>query len=75
MVDSTSTEMHTRDVTAPVPLRADQVTAISLSNMMSLIKLREKGATKVSKMPSGVFRRILEYYIPTKLCYRYSEPY
>ena len=42
--------------------------------MMSLIKLRQKGATKVSKLPSGVFRRILEYHIPKALCFRYSEP-
>ena len=74
MVDSTSTEILIRDVIVPVLLRADQVTAISFSNSMSLMRLRHKGATKVTKLPSGVFRRILEYYIPTELCCRYSEP-
>ena len=77
MVDSTSTEMHTHDVFAPVLLRADplgSVTAISFSNMMSLLRLRQKGATKVTKLPSGVFRCILEYHIPKELCCRYSEP-
>ncbi len=41
---------------------------------MSLMRLRQKGATKVTKLPSGVFRRILEYYFPTELYCRYSEP-
>ena len=42
---------------------------------MSVIKLRSKGATKVSKLPKGVFRCILEYQFAKALSWRYSEPY
>ena len=43
--------------------------------MLAVVKLRQKGTTMVSKLPSGVFRHMLEYKIPTELRYRYSEPY
>ena len=42
---------------------------------MSLIKLRQSGATKVSKLPKGVFKCILEYQLLKVLQHRYSEPY
>ena len=43
--------------------------------MLAVVKLRQKGTTMVSKLPSGVFRHMLEYKIPTELRYRCSEPY
>ncbi len=44
------------------------------SNMLAVVKLREKGTTMVSKLPRGVFRHMLEYKFPNELCYRYSDP-
>ncbi len=34
------------------------------SNMLAVVKLRQKGTTMVSKLPAGVFRHMLEYEIP-----------
>ena len=45
------------------------------SNMLAVVKLRQKGTTMVSKLPSGVFRHMLEYKFPKVLFYRYSKPY
>ena len=45
------------------------------SNALAVIKLRSKGATKVSKLPKGVFRCIIEYQFPIELSWRYSDPY
>ncbi len=45
------------------------------SNMQAVIKLRQKGTTMVSKLPSGVFRHVLEYKFPSELSFRYSQPY
>ncbi len=42
--------------------------------MLAVVKLRQKGRTKVSKLPSGVFRHMLEYKFPNKFSFRYSEP-
>ena len=42
--------------------------------MLAVVKLREKGTTMVSKLPSGVFRHMLEYKFPNEFTYRYSEP-
>ncbi len=42
--------------------------------MLTAIKLRQKGATKVSMLPSGVFRYMLEYKFPNELLWRYSQP-
>ncbi len=79
MLNSISTEiMHTRKFFAPVLLQTDpvgRVTAISFSNMMSLLKLRQKEVTKVTKLSKDVFRCILEYDISKELCCRYSELY
>jgi hypothetical protein len=43
--------------------------------MLAVVKLRQKGTTMVSKLPSGVFRHMLEYEFPNEFSYRYSEPY
>ncbi len=45
------------------------------SNMLAVVKLRQKGTTMVSKLPRGVFRHMLEYEFPNELIYRYSNPY
>ena len=42
--------------------------------MLAVIKLRQKGTTMVSKLPSGVFRHMLEYEYPYEFSFRYSEP-
>ncbi len=44
-------------------------------NMLSVVKLRQKGTTMVSKLPIGVFRHLLEYKFPNECSFRYSEPY
>ncbi len=38
--------------------------AIFYRNMFALIKLRANGTTKLSKLPSGFFRCLLEYCRP-----------
>ncbi len=43
--------------------------------MLAVVKLRQKGTTKVSKLPSGVFRHMLEYKFPNEFSFRYSKPY
>ena len=43
--------------------------------MLAVVKLRQKGTTKVSKLPSGVFRHMLEYKYPNEFSFRYSTPY
>ena len=45
-----------------------------MANMLALIKLQQKEVTKVSKLPKGVFRYMLEYQFPNEFCYRYSSP-
>ncbi len=45
------------------------------SNMLAVVKLRQKGTTMVSKLPRGVFRHMLEYKFPNEFIFRYSEPY
>ncbi len=42
--------------------------------MLAVVKLRDKKATKLSKLPRGVFRHMLEYEFPNELRYRYSDP-
>ena len=44
-------------------------------DMMCVIKIRSKGSTKISKIPKGVFRCILEYQLPAPMRCRLSEPY
>ena len=43
--------------------------------MLAVVKLRQKGTTKLSNLPRGVFRHMLEYKFPKGLIWRYSEPY
>ena len=50
----------------------DSSVAHLYSNMMSLIKLRQKGTTMVSMLPKDVFRYVLEYQSPNELSWRYS---
>ena len=77
MVDTTKSEVLAPQVS--VALRMDNLdssVAISYHQIVSAIKLRENYASRLSKLPSGVFRCILEYQIPTVLLlYRYSDPY
>ncbi len=44
------------------------------SNMLAVVKLRQKGTTMVSELPRGVFRYMQEYEFPNELSFRYSEP-
>ena len=53
----------------------DRTAEIGYSNILALIKLRENYASKLSKLPSGVFKCILEYQFPRYFDWRYSEPY
>ena len=46
-----------------------------MSNIDASIKLRQKGTTMMSELPSGVFRHMLEYKFPHEFSFRYSEPY
>ncbi len=77
MVDSTSTpNLVNRDTaaTAEDRIRINSTADKWWSNMLAVVKLRQKGTTKVSKLPSGVFRHMLEYEFPNELSFRYSEP-
>ena len=77
MVDST-TDIVTANTKAPDFICMDQshiAAEVWSNNMLALIKLRLKGTTKVTKLPSGVFRRILEYQFPNTLSWKYSDPY
>ena len=76
MVDSTSTlNQITQDIIADENrIRINRAKDMWMSNIKALIKLRQKGATKVSNLPKDVFRCILEYQFPNELCWRYSEP-
>ena len=70
--------MQSHDIVAADYIRIDQLDSaaeIWMSDILALIKLREKGATKVSKLPKGVFRCIIEYQFPIELSWRYSDPY
>ena len=76
MVDSTA-DIATANTDAPDLIRMDQshiAAEVWSINILALIKLRSRGTTKVTKLPSGVFRCILEYQFPN-LLWRYSDPY
>ncbi len=61
MVDASSSDkVPSRDVVALSVADQNKADGIYFGQVMCLIKLREKGGTKVSKLPSGVFRCILE---------------
>ncbi len=76
MVDSTSTQnlVNQNIVTAENRSRTNNAANQWWSNMLAVVKLRQKGTTIVSKLPSGVFRHMLEYKFPSEFRFRYSEP-
>ena len=67
MVDSTSTQnLVNSHITATEDrFRINSAADKWWSNMLAVVKLREKGTTMVSKLPKGVFRHMLEYKFPT----------
>ncbi len=77
MVDSTSTQnlvnqhIFTEEQNNS---RTNSATDKWWINMLAVVKLRQKGTTLVSKLPSGVFRHMLEYKFPI-FSFRYSDPY
>ncbi len=78
MVDSTSTQnLVKQDIVIGVHdnSRTNSAADKWWSNMLAVVKLRQKGKTMVSKLPAGVFRNMLEYEFPKVLFYRYSTPY
>ena len=78
MVDkSTSTDnLSAHDIVTHLDrTQIDSATKTWMSNIDAAIKLRQKGATMLSKLPSGVFRYMLDYQFPNELRYRYSEHY
>ena len=77
MVDITSSlNVLTQDIVAAQDRsRINNTANLWMNNIQALIKLRQKGATKISKLPKGVFRCILEYQFPNELSWRYSEPF
>ncbi len=78
MVDSTSTQnLVSQDIDTTVQDRSHINSAADKwwSNMLVVVKLRQKGTTKVSRLPRGVFRHMLEYEYPNELSFRYSDHY
>ncbi len=77
MVETTTSAIMVNhdSVTAQDRIRTNSTADLWWSNMLAVIKLRQKGTTKVSKLPSGVFRHMLEYKFPNELNWRYSNPY
>ncbi len=76
MVDTTTSgNLVNEDIVAAENRnRITRAAKIWWSNMLAVIKLRQKGKTVVSKLPRGVFRHILEYEFPNELIFRYSRP-
>ena len=65
MVDTTSSENVPTDIVAAGDrIRINSAAKMWMNDIKALIKLRQKGNTKVSKLPNGVFRCILEYQFP-----------
>ena len=79
MISTNSTENAlTQDTAGEDYVRMDQLdtlVAVSYGNTMSLIMLRQKGTTMVSKLHRALFRCILEYQAPKVMCWRYSDPF
>ncbi len=78
MVDSNSSQnLVNQDIVTPEQnnSRISSAAKIWWSNMLAVIKLRQSGTTKLSKLPSGVFRHMLEYKFPKEFTFRYSEPF
>jgi hypothetical protein len=76
MVETTSTQnLINQDIVTHVDRsRVNSFADKWWGNMLAVVKLREKGTTKVSELPSGVFRHLLEYEFPNEFSFRYSEP-
>ena len=75
MVDTTNGTMANQHIAAAENRTHINSTADKWwSNMLAVVKLREKGTTMVSKLPRGVFRHMLEYKVPNEFSYRYSDP-
>ena len=76
MVDTTSSvSLATQDIVAAQNRnRINRAADKWWSNMLAVVKLRQKGTTMVSKLPRGVFRHLLEYKFPNELIWRFSEP-
>ncbi len=72
MVDTTSKEtMLTQDIKTAQHIRMDRLTSaaeIWMNNILAAIKLRQKGATKLSILLFGVFRCIFERLFPNVFC-------
>ncbi len=80
MVDTAATQdMLTQAIPADDPIiRVDQLDRAAemwMRNIDALIKLRHKGATKVSTLPQDVFKCVIERRFPKVFFWRYSEPY
>ena len=71
MVDSTSTNNVQEDIVMHED-RPKSPAEIWWSNVLAVVKLRQKRTTMVSKLPRSPFRHMLEYQIP-RLSYRYSD--
>ena len=63
MVDSTF-DMVTSKLYPQYFIPDNRPVDINYNYTLALIKLRQKGATRVSKLPIGVFRCILDYCEP-----------
>ncbi len=76
MVDTTSTQnlVNQHIVTAQDRSHINITADKWWINMLAVVKLWEKGNIKVSKLPKGVFRHVLEYKFPNELRFRYSDP-
>ncbi len=53
----------------------DRLAEINYGKVLAVIKLWQRGATKLRKLPKDVFRCILERQISMRLLWRYSDPY
>ncbi len=75
MVDSTSTKnlVNLHIFAAEDHSRINSFADKWWSNMLAVVKLREKGTSKLSKLPRGVFRHMLEYQFPNEFSFRYSK--
>ncbi len=75
MVDTSSSGTVANQHIAAVEnrIRINRAADLWWNNMLAVVKLRQKGTTKVSKLPGGVFRHLLEYKFPI-FSFRYSEP-
>ncbi len=75
MVDNTCGNMAKQNIAAAENrIRINSAADKWWSNMLAVIKLRQKGTKMVNKLPTGVFRHVLEYKFPNEFSFRYSDP-